>query len=218
MAFQTTPNAGSEMQPKKMDPKEKAEREEAARAYAGESPQHFVDYGRDCVDLSVRSKEDIRQMQEECWRVFNEEEPDYWGAKELWQSKITYPKPNKLVRVGQAFARQAFDVDFLSIENEKEEEAADFWMKFMGLMVTRNYANFPTNFADATAMALAIGTSLEAIPIWVAGKGLQLILANPENIHRDPVAESRQPWSGRYWVHQEWLSYAKLKKGEDDGL
>jgi hypothetical protein len=157
-------------------------------------------------------------MQEECWRVFNEEEPDNWGMKELWQSRITYPKPNKLVRVGQAFARQAFDVDFLSIENEKNEEAADFWTKFMGLMVTRNYANFPTNFADATAMALAIGTSLEVITTWEHGKGLQLVLANPENIHRDPVAESRQPWSGRYWVHQEWQPFYVLKKGEADGL
>lgn len=218
MAFQRTPNAGSEIKPKKMDPKEKAEREEAARAYAGESPQHFVDYGRDCIDLAVKSKTDIRQMQDECWRVFNEEEPDFWGTKELWQSRITYPKPNKLVRVGQAFARQAFDVDFLSIENENDEEAADFWTKYMGLMVTRNYANFPTKFADATAMALAIGTSEELIPQWVPGKGINLVLENTENIHRDPQAESREPWSGRFWVHQAWQSYAKLKKGEDDGI
>ena len=109
-------------------------------------------------------------------------------------------------------------MDFLSIENEKDEDAADFWTKFMGLMVTRNYANFPTMFADATAMALAIGTSLEVIPRWVSGHGVELVLANPENIHRDPVAESRQPWSGRYWVHQEWQPFYALKQGEDDGI
>ena len=218
MASQDRPNAGAEEEPKNIDPKELAEREAAAKAYAGESPQHFVDYAMDCIDLSVKAMLDIRLMQEECWRVFNEEEPDNWGLKELWQSRITYPKPNKLVRVGQAFARQAFDVDFLSIENESNPEAADFWTQFMGLMVTRNYANFPTNFADATAMALAIGTSLEVIPTWEPKKGLQLILANPENIHRDPAAESRQPWSGRYWAHQEWQSYYVLKKGEKDGV
>jgi hypothetical protein len=218
MALQDTPTAGKEIKPEKMDPKEQAERETAARAYAGETPQHFVDYCMDCVDISVKAMLDIRQMQEECWRVFNEEEPDNWGMKELWMSRITYPKPNKLVRVGQAFARQAFDVDFLSIENEKDKEAADFWTQFMGLMVTRNYANFPTNFADATAMALAIGTSMEIIPRWNTGKGMELILANPENIHRDPVAESRQPWSGRYWVHQEWMPFYALKQGEKDGL
>ena len=201
-----------------MDPKEQAEREEAAKAYAGESPQHFVDYCMDCVDLSVKAMQDIRLMQEECWRVFNEETPDNWATKEQWQSQIIYPKPNKLVRVGQAFSRQAFDVDFLSIENETNENAAEVWTKIMGLMVTRNYANFPTNFADATAMALAIGTSLEVIPTWVPNKGLQLILANPENIHRDPVAESRQPWSGRYWVHQEWQPYYVLKQGVKDGI
>jgi hypothetical protein len=218
MALQESLPGGSNIKPKEIDPKEQAEREEAAKAYAGESPQHFVDYCMDCIDLSVKAMLDIRQMQEECWRVFNEDEPDNWRMKELWQSRITYPKPNKLVRVGQAFARQAFDVDFLSIENEKNEEAAEFWTKFMGLMVTRNYANFPTNFADATAMALAIGTSLEVIPTWEHGKGLKLILANPENIHRDPVAESRQPWSGRYWIHQEWQPFYVLKKGEEDGF
>lgn len=206
------------MVPGKIDPKEQAEREAAAKAYAGESPHHFVDYCMDCIDTSVRAMLDIRRMQEECWRVFNEEEPDNWAGKELWQSRIIYPKPNKLVRVGQAFARQAFDVDFLSIENENDEKAADFWTKFMGLMVTRNYANFSTMFADATAMALAIGTSLEVIPRWVSGHGIELVLANPENIHRDPVAESRQPWSGRYWVHQEWQPFYVLKQGEKDGI
>src|SRR5208337_4913802 len=71
---------------------------------------------------------------------------------------------------------------------------------------------------DAVAMALAIGTSMEVIPRWNTGKGLELILANPENIHRDPVAESREPWSGRYWVHQEWLAFSDLKDGEKNGI
>ncbi len=219
MAIQSSPSAGIiDDKPKKIDPKEQAEREAAARAYAGETPQHFVDYCMDCVDLSVKSMLDIRLMQEECWRVFNEEDPDNWALKELWQSRIPYPAPNKKVRVGQAFARQAFDVDFLSIENERDKEAEKFWTDFMGLMVTRNYANFPTKFSDAVAMALAIGTSMEVIPRWNSGKGLELILANPENIHRDPVAESREPWSGRYWIHQEWLPFSDLKDGQKNGI
>ena len=133
--------------------------------------------------------------------------------KEPWQSRIVYPKPNKLVQFGQAFARKAFDLDFLSIENEREPEAEELWVKLMGLMMTRNFANFPTKFSDATAMAMAVGTSMEIIPTWVSGKGLQLILANPEAIHRDPAAESREPWSGRYWIHQEYMPYYLLKEG-----
>ncbi|MFA5381978.1 MAG: hypothetical protein WC356_02345 [Candidatus Micrarchaeia archaeon] len=218
MALQEDLPASSISEPKQMDPKEQAEREEAASAYAGESPGHFVDYCMDCVDTSVKAMLDIRRMQEECWRIFNEEEPDNWAMKEMWQSKITYPKPNKYVRTGQALARTAFDVDFLAIENERDPEAVDFWSQFMGLMVTRNYANFPTKFADATAMALAIGTSLEVMPYWESGKGLKLDLLNPENIHRDPIAASREPWSGRYWVHQEWQAYSELKKGEKAGI
>ena len=59
---------------------------------------------------------------------------------------------------------------------------------------------------------------MEVIPRWITGKGIELILANPENCHHDPAAESREPWSGRYWVHQEWQPYYLLKKGEDDGI
>ncbi len=196
-----------------MDPKEKAEREEAAQAYAGEDEQHFVKYVGSCIKESVDAKLDIRQMQEECWRIYQEEEPDNWAMKEPWQSRIVYPKPNKLVQFGQAFARKAFDLDFLSIENERDPEAEELWVKLMGLMMTRNFANFPTKFSDATAMAMAVGTSMEIIPTWINGKGLQLILANPESIHRDPAAESREPWSGRYWIHQEYMPYYLLKEG-----
>jgi hypothetical protein len=212
---QNRPNAGTEIQ---IDEKEMRERAEAAAAYAGETPDHFVNYCLDCVDLSVKAMLDIRLMQEELWKIFNEEEPDNWGLKEMWMSRITYPKPNKYVRVGGALARKAFDVDFLSIENEKDPAAAQFWKDFMGLMVTRNYANFPVQFSDATAMALAVGTSMEIIPIWNNSQGLELLLIPPENIHRDPAAESRKPWSGRYWIHQEWQPYYLLKKGQDDGI
>lgn len=45
-----------------MDPKEKTERVEAAQAYSGEDPQHFVKYVGSCIKESVDAKLDIRQM------------------------------------------------------------------------------------------------------------------------------------------------------------
>ncbi len=200
-----------------MDPKELAEREAAARAYTAEDETHYVRFLDDCVKTSVDSMREIRLQQDECWRVFNEEEPRNFNFKELWQSRITYPKPYKLVQTGMAFVRKAFDVDFLSIENELDDEAALFWEELMAVQLSRNYANFPIQFVDAVGMSLAVGQSLEMIPVYHPGKGLRYILVEPWKIHRDPDAVSRQPQSGTYWIHQEFMPYNVLKEWEKSG-
>lgn len=200
-----------------MDSKELAEREAAVKAYVQEDEQHYCRFLDDCVKTSVDSMREIRKQQEECWRVYNEEEPRNYSFKELWQSKITYPKPFKLVQFGMSIVRKAFDVDFLSIENEIDEEAAKFWEELMTVMLSRNYANFPIQFVDAVGMSLAVGQSMEMIPVWHNGKGLRYILVEPWKVHRDPDAVSRQPQSGMYWIHSEYMPYHVLKDWEKDG-
>jgi hypothetical protein len=201
----------------KMDPKEQAEREEAAKAYAGEDETHYVRFLDDCVKVSVDTMREIRLQQDECWRVYNEEEPRNFNFKELWQSRITYPKPYKLVQFGMSIVRKAFDVEFLSIENEADQEAASFWKELMTIQLSRNYANFPIQFVDAVGMSLAVGQSMEMLPVYHPGKGLRYILLEPWKIHRDPDAVSRQPQSGMYWIHQEFMPYHTLKDWEKGG-
>jgi hypothetical protein len=194
-----------------MDEKELAEREEAARAYAGEDEPHFVSFVEDCVDTAVRAMQQIRLDQQECWDVFNEEQPPNYARKEAWQSKVVVPKPFGSVQFSMAIVRKAFDTQFLSVENERDDETAQFWQKLLGYQLSRNYANFPINFTDAVGMGFAIGQSMEMIPVWRPGKGLRYVLVEPWKIHRDPDALSRQPQSGLYWVHQEYLDYWLLK-------
>ena len=208
-----SPAAGSAL----IDPQELQERGEAAKAYVKEDEAHYVRFVDDCVKTSTDAMRDIRLQQDECWRVFNEEEPRNFNFKELWQSRITYPKPYKLVQFGMSIVRKAFDVDFLSIENEGNREAADFWEKLMTEMLSRNYANFPIQFVDAVGMSLAVGQSMEMIPTWKPGKGLRYVLVEPWKIHRDPDAVSRSPQSGMYWIHQEFIPYHVLKEMERDG-
>jgi hypothetical protein len=50
-----------------MDAQELAEREEAAKAYAGENEKHFVEYLEDCVTTSMNANEEVREVQDECW-------------------------------------------------------------------------------------------------------------------------------------------------------
>ena len=200
-----------------MDEKEEKERQDAARAYAGENEKHFVDYGMDCIKKSVKEQSVIRKVQKDCWEVYNEKEPVSYADKEDWQARIIVPKPFETVQYGAAAVRKAFSPKFLSIKNTKNKDAADFWQKVMDFQLNEQHANFILNFTDATVMGLAVGISQEMIPRWVPGKGLEYSLIEPWKIQRDSDALSRDSQSGMYWIHQEWLDYFVLKKGEKAG-
>jgi hypothetical protein len=200
------------------DAQETGEREEAAQAYAEEDEAHFVGFMEDCVKTSVEAMRKIRLNQQECWDVFNEEPPPNYALKEPWQSKVVVPKPYSSCQFAQAIVRKAFDAEFLSIENKLDEDGAEFWKDLMSLMLSRTYANFPINFTDATGMSFAVGQSMEMIPQWIPGKGLRYTLTEPWKIHRDPDSVTRQPQSGMYWIHQEYLDYYLLKDGEKNGV
>ena len=202
----------------KMDDQELAEREEATKAYAGEDEAHFVAYFNDMVKLSRDSMTDIRYEQAECWDVFCEKEPINYSFKESWQSRVMIPKPNVYVQAFLAIIRKAFDPQFLSIENEQDTQTADFIRQLMALMLAKSFSSFPINFTDATCMGAAVGQSMEMIPMWRSGVGPYWELIEPWKIHRDPDSLSRQPQSGLYWIHEEWLDYHDLRKMEKSGV
>ncbi|MBW1992771.1 MAG: hypothetical protein JRI59_11875 [Deltaproteobacteria bacterium] len=172
------------LKPSEMDALELREREEAAQAYAGEDEKHFVDYVEDCIRTSVNAMREIRRKQDECWKVYQEERPASYARKEPWQSKVVYPKPFMTVQSAKAIVRKAFEPRFLSVENERDPETAEFYQSLM---------------------------------VWRTGRGLRYILVEPWKIHRDPDALSRDPQSGLYWIHQEWLDYYDLKEQEKAG-
>ena len=204
------------------DEQELGEREDAAQAYAGETPKHFVDYKTDCKNQSVKASVNIRQIQKECWSVYNEEKPPNYAKKENWQSKVVIPKPFAAVQFAMAIVRKAFSTEFLSVENEINQDSADFYERLMKHQLNRRHANFPIRFTDATGLAFAVGQSLEVIPCWVPGTDaragrLRLILVEPWKIHRDPDARSRQPQDGMYWIHEEYVDFHALKRIEKTG-
>jgi hypothetical protein len=201
-----------------MDDKELAERNEATDAYLGEDEAHFVAYVNDCVKMSRDSMTDIRKEQAECWDVFNEKEPINYSFKEPWQSRTVLPKPNIYVMAFLATISKAFDPQFLSIENEQDKIAAEDIRKIMSLMMSKSFSSFAINFIDATQMGAAVGQSMEMIPMWSSGIGPYWDLIEPWKIHRDPDSHSRQPQSGLYWIHQEWLDFHDLRKMEKKGL
>ena len=156
-----------------MDAKELAEREEAAKAYAGENEKHFVEYLEDCVATSMNANEEVREVQDECWDLWNEKEPPNYANKESWQSRVVLPMPHSSVLFAMSLIRKAFDVQFLNIENERNQPVADFNKKLMTIQLSRPFSNFPLQFSDACGMSCAVGTSMEMIPIYRKGKGLK---------------------------------------------
>jgi hypothetical protein len=200
-----------------MDDQELREREEAAQAYAGEDEKHFVAFAQDCIDTSMDATRDLRQMWDLCWRVYNEEEPASYAAKEAWQSKIIVPKPFMAIQYGAAAVKKAFSPDYLSIEDEANATAGDFWKTHMTAELGASRAKFVAAYIDALIMALAVGVSQELIPIYTPGAGLVFVLADPWKILRDPDAPPRAPQGGMYWIHQEWLDFYVLKEGEKKG-
>jgi hypothetical protein len=199
------------------DEKELKEREEAAKAYAGENEKHFVDYLQDCINQSVTASRDIRRTQAHCYRVYKENEPVNYARKEPWQSRIVVPKPFATVNYGSAAVKKAFTPKYLSVADSRNQGVGEFWKKTMETQLDEQHAKFPLKFMDATTMALAIGLSMEMIPRWVPGRGLEYVLVEPWKIHRDPDALSRDHQSGMYWIHQEWLDHFVLQEGEKRG-
>ncbi len=83
--------------------------------------------------------------------------------------------------------------------------------------LNEDHANFSIKFTDATGMGFAVGQSLEMIPVWREGRGLDYIGVEPWKIHRDPDAVTRNSQSGMYWIHQEYIDLYVLKGLEKTG-
>lgn len=200
-----------------MDEQELAERSEAAGALAREEEQTIVDYVADCVKTSVDAMDEIRKAQDHCYRVFLEEEPESYANKEAWQSRVVVPKPFATVMTGAAIIKKSFAPDYLSIEDEANKSAAEFWKLIMKIQNDDQHGRFVLAFIDACVMALAVGQSMEIIPRFIPGAGLKYSLVEPWKILRDPDAPTRDPQGGLYWIHREWLDWHVLRAGEASG-
>jgi hypothetical protein len=199
------------------DEQELKERAEAVDAYFGEDEKHFSDYVQDCIKLSTKATENIRRAWDECYHAFQEDAPINYLDKESWQSRIIVPRPFQTVMYGSAAVKKAFNPDFLTVESPSNPKIRDFWQPILEWFMNGEHSDFLLKFTDADTMALAVGMSQEMIPRWSREKGLEYVLVEPWKIHRDPDALSRDPQSGMFWIHQEWLDYWLMKELEKTG-
>ena len=196
-----------------IDDQELFEREEAAVALGVEDPNVVIDFTHDCYKLSEGSTKEIRYLWDELYKGYRAQ-MDY-AEKQDWQARMTTGDLNSTVKQGVAVIRKALrQPDWYSIEGVGEEDKAiaGFLREALDIFLNPQHARFNSNFCDATELGFAIGQSHEIIPRWIPGKGLSYTLVPPWQIRRDPDASSRDPWSGDFWIHEEWIDLWKIKE------
>lgn len=209
-----------------MDAQELADREEAAQAYAGESPDHFIEYGEACkheAEEDEASKE-RRQIWSETWDAYRLRRPTY-DTKEDWQSKAVTADPFRIVQQGKRLIRQSLidRPDFFAFEGQDQGPdllTAKFHTESIKFWGARTRGNLPGMFSTACEMAFATGQSLEMIPYWERINGVDRLLWHlppPWHIRRDPSSDPGRPWSGMYWIDTEWIDEWRLRELADQG-
>lgn len=202
-----------------MDAQEVAEREEAASAYAGENPQHFVNFCEDCISESDDATKEIRKTWDECWKA-REQDIDF-SEKEEWQSKIVTNKPFVIAQQAKGIIRKALTdkPDYFDVANVSEEDVpeSEFWKKALAFWGSEQKADIPKVFARSAEMSFVVGQSMEMIPQWDSD-GLKIATIEPWKIKRDPDAEPENPWSGNYWIHEEWIDKWVLLQQQKEGI
>ena len=111
-----------------------------------------------------------------------------------------------VVKQATAIVRKAFrQPDWFQVDAQGDDDAitAQFNRELLSFWLNQQHAKFGMKFSDACELAFAIGQSHEIIPRWEDGVGLTFDLVPPWQIHRDPDANPRDPWSGNYWAHME---------------
>lgn len=190
------------------------ERLEASTAYSKERPEHFVEFCMESKKESERSTQDIRDLWGDTWEAYCNKMD--FGDKEDWQSKVVTDKPFVSVQQAKAIVRKALEnPDYFTISgvNLAGKQVEGFIKAVLDFHLDEQRANFKLHATDATEMGFITGQSMEIIPQWDEYSGLQLTLVPPWHIFRDPDAIRRNPWSGMYWIHREWVDLWELVEG-----
>lgn len=194
-----------------MDEQELEERTEAVDALAGEDERHFVDYCYSCAEESRRARKEVLDAMSLLWDAY-QNIMDF-GDKEDWQSQVITNKPFTAVERAIAIIRKAFkNPNYISAEGVwlDDKDMSEYVKKAMQFWANHRNVEFPRVFCNSSRMAMSVGLSLEMIPRWE--NGMVLDWTEPWKILRDPDALPGKPWSGNYWIHEEWMDIWKLKE------
>lgn len=186
---------------------------------------HLVEYVEECVKHAERTEDERMKLDEQLWDA-HEGKMRELSLKEDWQAKITTNEPFQTVIQAKMLVRKAVvdQPNWFDVTTEQKDDPAvmakvNFWKD--SLRWWANQTKMTQLFPDMTEMGFSIGASLAAKAIWAADadgmERLRFVRIMPWQLRRDPDAMSREPQSGLYCVHQDWIDYHLLLEGEKQG-
>lgn len=203
--------------------------DELEALFADETEQvsdgHLVEYAEECARHTEEVERERMKLDEQLWDA-HESKMKELQLKDDWQAKITTNEPFQTVIQAKMLVRKAIvdRPDWINATTEQKEnqgamEKAAFWEDSLRWWMKR--IKFTHTFPDMNEMAFAIGQSLAIKALWVTDEdgteGLKVAKIEPWKIRRDPDAMSREPQSGLYCIHQDWVDYYTLLQGEERG-
>lgn len=189
------------------------------------SDGHLVEYVEECVRVTDRIEDDRMKLDEQLWDAHENKQREM-SVKEDWQAKITTNEPFQTVTQAKMLVRKAIvdRPEWFSMTTQHKDDSfmvakAKFWED--GTRWWARRTKLHQLFPDMTEMAFAVGTSMASKAVWGTdadgSEGLRMVQIPPWNIKKDADAISRQPQSGLYCIHQDWIDYHVLLEGEKAG-
>lgn len=186
---------------------------------------HLVEYVDECVRHTERVEDERMKLDEQLWDA-HESKMRELSLKDDWQAKITTNEPFQTVIQAKMLVRKAvvdkpewFDVETDLKDDRMVEAKVAFWQDALRWWAKR--VQLHQHFPDMTEMAFSIGISLALKAVWTANEdgseGLKLFKILPWQLRRDADAMARDPQSGLYCIHQDWVDYYTLLEGEKQG-
>lgn len=186
---------------------------------------HLVEYVEECVKQTERTDGDRMRLDEQLWDAHENIQREM-AAKDDWQAKITTNEPFQTVIQAKMLVRKAvvdrpewFTMDTPLKDDQFTVAKANFWQDSTRWWARK--AKLVQLFPDMTEMAFTIGNSMATKSVWGAeadgSETLRIVKIEPWKIRRDPDAMSREPQSGLYCIHQDWIDYHVLLEGEKNG-
>lgn len=189
------------------------------------SDGHLVEYAEACVKETTDFEEKRQALDRQLIAAYDNEMPEH-RQKEDWQTKITLPSIFTTVFQAAALVRKAVSdkpdyFDWVAYDEDDPGAVmkAKFWkdaLKYWG-----RRSNFHTIYPDMTEMAFISGLSspIKCVmhPDPKGPDKLEILKIDNENLYRDPDAKPRDPQSGLYCIHQDWVDYHELVEGAELG-
>src|SRR5574343_210530 len=189
------------------------------------SDGHLVEYAEECVRHADEVERDRIKLDEHLWDA-NENKMRELQTKDDWQAKLTTNEPFQTVIQAKMLVRKAIvdQPEWINATTDMTDDPiavmkAEFWQDALRWWAKR--IKLTHLFPDMTEMAFSVGISVALKALWVTNQdgseGIKPVKIEPWKIRRDVDAMSREPQSGLFCIHQDWVDYHVLLDGEKKG-